>query len=321
MEEEGGVVDGERETARSRVPAPGVALLVDADPSWSDEVVVLLEERGLCAERVLDRTHALRQVEGRAYGAVLLGLQSPVASSLGFLEEILKATPSQTVVVVAGITERESVLAALRRGAYDWVVVPPTPEEMDRVIRHWTERANLHAQNEELQRQALADDLTSAYNRRYMELYIDEELERSRRYGHPFSILFLDMDYLKAINDRYGHMSGSKALREVAHVIHSRLRGTDKVFRFGGDEFVVTLAETDQEGAYRVAVRLREAINAHRFLEEDGVGAQLTASFGIAAFPQDGKTKDELLRHADAAMYKVKESTRDGIGVEKGERG
>ncbi len=312
--------EGEKDASRSRVPAPGVVLLVDADPAWRDEVLALLEERGLCIETVLDRAHALRRVEERAYGAVLLGLQIPVTSSLGFLEEVLKVAPSQTVVVVARLGERESVLAALRQGAYDWVVVPPASEEIDRVIRHWTERANLHAQNKELQRQALADDLTSAYNRRYMELYIDEELERARRYSHPFSILFLDMDYLKMINDRYGHMSGSKALREVAHVIHGRLRQTDKVFRFGGDEFVVTLTETDQEGAYQVAVRLREAINAHRFLEDDDIGASMTASFGIATFPQDGLTKDQLLRHADAAMYKVKESTRDGIGVEKGER-
>jgi diguanylate cyclase (GGDEF)-like protein len=162
---------------------------------------------------------------------------------------------------------------------------------------------------------AMRDDLTKAYNRRFFEAYLEEEIERSRRYGTFFSIIFLDLDELKRVNDLYGHLAGSRTLQEVAKRILSAVRAIDKVVRFGGDEFCIILPQTDQEQARSVANRVRRAIIESSFRIESDVQVEITASFGIATFPVHATGKEDLIRQADAAMYRVKSTTKDSVGM------
>lgn len=162
---------------------------------------------------------------------------------------------------------------------------------------------------------ALKDDLTRAFNRRFLETYLSQEFQRGTRYGTIFSIIFLDLDDLKGVNDRHGHMSGSRTLQEVAKRILSAVRGIDRVVRFGGDEFCIILPQTDEDAAQAVAERVRNAIAAEPLKVGEGIEVSMTASFGIASFPQHGRTKEELLRRADDAMYRVKAASKNGIGV------
>ena len=162
---------------------------------------------------------------------------------------------------------------------------------------------------------AMRDDLTKAYNRRFFETYLDEEIERSRRYGTLFSIIFLDLDDLRMVNNFYGHLSGSRTLQEVAKRILGAVRGIDKVVRFGGDEFCVILPQTDQEQAVAVANRISRAIAAAPLHIDSNVEVTITASFGIATYPLHAMTKDALIRQADAAMYRVKSTTKNAVGV------
>jgi diguanylate cyclase (GGDEF)-like protein len=162
---------------------------------------------------------------------------------------------------------------------------------------------------------AMRDDLTKAYNRRFFETYLDEEIERSRRYGTLFSIIFLDLDDLKMVNNIYGHLSGSRTLQEVAKRILSAVRGIDKVVRFGGDEFCVILPQTDQEQAVAVANRVSRAISASVLRIDASVEVSITASFGIATYPTHAITKEGLIRQADAAMYRVKSTTKNAVGL------
>ena len=162
---------------------------------------------------------------------------------------------------------------------------------------------------------AMRDDLTKAYNRRFFETYLDEEIERSRRYGTLFSIIFLDLDDLRMVNNFYGHLSGSRTLQEVAKRILSAVRGIDKVVRFGGDEFCVILPQTDQEQAIAVANRISRAIATSPLHIDASIEVTITASFGIATYPLHAMTKDALIRQADAAMYRVKSTTKNAVGV------
>lgn len=162
---------------------------------------------------------------------------------------------------------------------------------------------------------AMRDDLTKAFNRRFFESYLDEEIERSRRYGTVFSIIFLDLDDLKMVNSFYGHLSGSRTLQEVAKRILSAVRGIDKVVRFGGDEFCIILPQTDEEQALLVASRVRKAMTASKFTIEPDIEISVTASFGIATYPAHAVTKEDLVRQADAAMYRVKATTKNAVGV------
>ncbi len=162
---------------------------------------------------------------------------------------------------------------------------------------------------------AMRDDLTKAFNRRFFESYLEEEIERSRRYGTLFSIIFLDLDDLKMVNNFYGHLTGSRTLQEVAKRILGAVRAIDKVIRFGGDEFCIVLPQTDSDQAMAVANRVRKAMTATSFQVDGNVEISITASFGIATYPTHAMTKEDLVRQADAAMYRVKSTTKNAVGI------
>ncbi len=275
----------------------------------------VLAEAGQEPETAADPGVGVAKVEQRPYVMVLLLAGEGPGRPLDLLDGLLQVRPEQTVVVIAPAPDPELKAGALKRGAYQVLAEPVAAAEAEWILRNGAERAHLLHVNAVLRQEAFRDDLTDAFNRRFMERHMGEELERARRYDRPFSILFMDLDHLKSVNDAYGHLSGSNALREVATLVQVHLRRSDKIFRFGGDEFVVTLPETDRRGALKVANRLREAVRGHRFLPAEGAIVHLTCSFGLATFPQDGLNADQLLRHADEAMYLIKSTSRDGVGV------
>lgn len=195
---------------------------------------------------------------------------------------------------------------------------PLPPEDVERVGRLIPElvpalfNALLVERYKEL---IIKDDQTDSYNRRYFDRFLSEEVYRAHRYHTALSLIFLDMDNLKEINNRYGHAMGSKALREVSRRLVGEIRGSDKLFRYGGDEFCVVLPETDLRGACDLSERLRVSLGARAFLADDTPGMVLTASFGVAAYPDHARTSLGLIKCADKAMQKIKLSGKNSIGV------
>lgn len=157
------------------------------------------------------------------------------------------------------------------------------------------------------------DDLTKLYNSRYLNVVLDRELKRSERYRNFFSVLFMDLDFFKRVNDSHGHLVGTRVLVEAGNVLRQCVRETDTVVRYGGDEFVVLLVETKAEEALVVAERMRKMIEEKAFGAELGLDIRLTISIGIAAFPEHALTKQHLLTLADQAMYRGKDSTRNVV--------
>ena len=162
---------------------------------------------------------------------------------------------------------------------------------------------------------SVTDDLTQLFNSRYLHEVLRKETKRAVRSGRPLSLLFVDLDGFKGINDVHGHQLGSRALVEAAGVIRSSARETDIVARFGGDEFALILPDTDPEGARAVARRIRERVGRYKFLAERAPGSRLTASIGVATLPDAADTAEGLLQAADAAMYQVKEKGKNGINI------
>jgi diguanylate cyclase (GGDEF)-like protein len=161
--------------------------------------------------------------------------------------------------------------------------------------------------------QAYIDDLTKLYNARYLDLVLDREIRRADRYKSTVSVLFLDLDLFKRVNDVHGHLMGSRVLVEVADVLRRCVREIDTIIRYGGDEYTVVLSDTDRKGAYVVAERIRKGIEAHRFLKDAGLDVPLTACIGVASYPMDARTKQGLLDMADKAMYRAKAADRNRV--------
>ena len=160
---------------------------------------------------------------------------------------------------------------------------------------------------------AITDDLTKLFNTRYLQRTLEIEIERCNRYGTSLSLIFMDLDFFKNVNDKYGHLIGSKVLVELGQLLLGRLRSVDIVARYGGDEFVIVLPQTSSHYAKQIAERLRRTISGSVFLKEEGLNIRVTASFGVASYPDRAKSKEDLLKLADEAMYKVKYRTRNGV--------
>ena len=165
----------------------------------------------------------------------------------------------------------------------------------------------------EAERLSQTDDLTKLHNARYLRQFLLNEIRRARRYGSSVAALFLDLDDFKRVNDAHGHLAGSHVLMEMAAVILSSIRDTDAVARYGGDEFVIVLPDTEIELAGTVAERIREKIAHHRFNAGRNLKLSLTASFGVAAFPEHASSPQQLIAAADTAMYEAKAAKKNCI--------
>ena len=221
-----------------------------------------------------------------AVGFLLRGREAPVGALVGLDRKASAAEPQ----LMAGVQEAWSALLGPAALALENALIVERAEEL-----------------------SVTDDLTRLYNSRYLNLSLRRETKRAVRTNRALSMLFIDLDGFKAVNDTYGHMYGSRALVEAAAVIRSSARETDVVARFGGDEFAVILPETARDGAIMVAERICDRIAAHSFLTADLLDVRLTASVGIATLPDVAASAEELMQAADKAMYKVKVTGKNGI--------
>ena len=161
----------------------------------------------------------------------------------------------------------------------------------------------------------ITDDCTSLYNARHMTFILDTEIYRSKRYNYEFSLVFIDLDHFKQVNDTHGHLVGSRLLGEIGEALKTHCRLIDFAFRYGGDEFVILLPQTSKDNALNVARRLHRLVRDTVWLEKEGLNIHVTASIGVAAYPQDSRTKEGVMHLADEAMYLVKNTNRDSVAA------
>jgi diguanylate cyclase (GGDEF)-like protein len=189
---------------------------------------------------------------------------------------------------------------------------PPAPDRLQSatfLCRHLGLALRNLGRLKQVEHLAYLDDLTHLYNTRYLDVVLERELAG----GRPFTLLFMDLDHFKAVNDQHGHLHGSRLLVEVARVLRSCVRDEDILVRYGGDEYVTLLVGIDSGGGLKVAERIRRAIEDHRFLSREASPVRVTASIGLASFPEHARTKAEIIDLADRAMYRGKRTTRNVV--------
>jgi diguanylate cyclase (GGDEF)-like protein len=308
-------------------------LVVDDSRTQLDWLVEVLEREGYEVAPALDGKEAIRIVRTAPPDLVLLDMILPDMDGLEVLR-IIKARPEDQyipVIILSVKADLDSKVTGLRIGADDFLAKPFAEAEilarcaaMLR-IKHLQER--LHEMQRKLEEQSVTDALTGLKNRRFFDERLNEEFRRAQRYGDYLSLIMIDLDHFKQVNDRFGHPAGDAVLREAASLIRASIRDPDICARYGGEEFAVVLPKTHMSGALAVAERIWRELGTKRYTVAPGgvapvtAGApgasreiQITASIGIAFYPsKDIGSGELLLRFADQALYQAKRAGRNTI--------
>ena len=274
-----------------------------------------LAVRGLTAnERALDGADWQRALLGNALA--LSGTESRAATEAAAKSETVRKKEGARRVVAVPLVAGERVMGVLegvREGNDARSFRRSSLRLLDALALPIASALGNSLRIAEAERLSQTDDLTKLHNARYLRQFLLGEVRRARRYNSNVGALFFDLDDFKHVNDVYGHLVGSHVLMEMATVILTGVRDTDMVARYGGDEFVVVLPETQVEQALFVAERIRATIAQHAFTGGRNLQLRLTASFGVATFPAHAQSPQQLLVDADAAMYEAKAARKNCV--------
>ncbi len=299
-------------------PESFLILVVDDIPTNLQLVMGILEQVGYATSFATSGKQALERLETIQPDLILLDLMMPEMSGIEVCE-ILKANPKYSDIPIIFLTasnERDHLIQAFDKGARDFITKPFHSSEM--LVRVKTHLELKRTQDElkkayaALEELVITDPLTGVANRRAILSFGNTEFERAKRYQSYFSLLMIDLDYFKKINDTYGHATGDIYLKLVAEKLNNALRKVDCFGRFGGEEFIAILPETNLSEAIEIAERLRFTINnLASYLEN--FSCVLSVSIGVSVSCSTDKTIEDILSRADHALYEAKKSGRNRV--------
>jgi two-component system, cell cycle response regulator len=289
-------------------------LIIEDHPDQRDLLAIVLQREGY---KVVTAANGLEALEKLALEKVHIALSDIMMPKMDGFELINKIRSNSAlrqiyiILITARIQEGDRV-RGLDLGADDYITKPFSFSELLARVRVGS-RVVQYQQH--LEHQTQIDSLTGLFNRRALEKKIGEEFERSKRYGHPLSVVILDIDNFKKINDTYGHHGGDAALVKISEILRERSRSSDFPSRFGGEEFVLVLPETDQDSAIQVARKFHEEIRSCSFGTVDKPFL-LTVSMGLTSTTKKEYSDwREMVADADCALYQAKNTGKDRIEI------
>lgn len=293
-------------------PSAGLpVLVVDDDPVVRGTVGAMLERLGHDCFLAGDGEAALAAFEREGPAVVITDWSMPGLDGTALTASIReRVTGGYTyVIVLTGEADEQAALEAMRAGADDLLVKPLDPAALERQLVAAQRVIALH---ERMHADARVDALTGILNRRAMNEELAALVARTCRYGHSLAVVLFDLDRFKPFNDAAGHLAGDQLLLSVAGTLKRSLRGSDSIYRYGGEEFLALLPGQDVEHAAIAAERLRQAVR--NLAVEHPAGGPVTISGGVAGL-RPGESAEQLLARADAALYEAKQAGRDRVGI------
>lgn len=297
-------------------------IIVDDDPGICETLKDILEEDGYKVTTALNIRDAQKALADKFYSIALVDLVLPGGYGMELLKDIRRLNYETVVIVFTGFATIESAILAMNEGAFTYLKKPLNIDELKVTIKKAITMQRLLLDNknllDRLKELSLKDPLTGLYNYRYLRERLPSEFKRAKRYALPLSVIMLDLDYFKSINDVYGHQYGDNILKEIAQFLINFARGNDVVIRCGGEEFIIILPDINKDGAFMFAIRLLNAFDDNVF--DAAVNRiRLKISIGIAAYPDAGiTTEPDILDAADRALRESKEAGGNRLSVFKG---
>jgi diguanylate cyclase (GGDEF)-like protein len=291
-------------------------LVIDDSPDVHRLLEVRLRPEGLVMHSALGAEEGLAKAKEIKVDLILLDVDLPLMTGFEVCR-LLKEDPktgSIPIIFLTGATEIHTKVQGFDLGAIDYVTKPFEPAELRARVRAALRTKRFH---DLLSARSHVDGLTGIWNRSYFNQRFGEEVSAAQRYGRALSLIMLDLDHFKSLNDSYGHPFGDQVLQVVGEILHTSLRTTDAPCRFGGEEFALILSETLEPGAVISAERVREQIAGFAFRPKDK-HIQVTASLGIACttlFERESLSVTRLVAAADVALYKAKHAGRNRVCV------
>ncbi|MEW6683114.1 MAG: diguanylate cyclase [Nitrospirota bacterium] len=292
-------------------------LVVDDNAALRADLVRILKESDPSLEilEASDGVEALKHVAGSPVDLIITDLVMPRMDGLKLLAAIRQDDRFQhtPVIMVTSQNQIEEKLLTFDHGAQDFLTKPYHPAEL---VARTRVMLRLRAQMRSIEQQAIIDALTGLYNQNYLGGALTRELRRSQRHDLKLSCLMIDVDNFKAINDTYGHLAGDEVLRTVGRLLQTTLRGYDFAVRYGGDEFLVILAQNNPGGAGHVADRIREMVMHHTFFPQQSPPNSITVSIGVASLPGNAiRSTTAFIDLADQALYQAKKQGKNRVVV------
>ena len=293
-------------------------LVVDDTSKNLQLVIEILDEAGYVTTFAVNGKQALQRVPVTKPDLILLDIMMPEMNGIEVCRTLKDDENYQNIPIIflTAMGEQSTLIQAFEEGAVDYITKPFKKYELLARVKTHLElkqtRDKLFAAYLRLEQLVLTDPLTGVPNRRYLLQAGEQEFSRTRRYQRPLSIMMIDIDYFRNINNDYGHDVGDKALKLVATTIQQCLRSIDGFGRFGGEEFVVLLPETKIKDALFVAERIRQSV-AQIPIELESIPRQITVSIGVAEFINEDQSLEHLLKRADKALFKAKAQGRNQI--------
>lgn len=294
-------------------------LVIDDDTVQGKQVVAKLGEI-YSVEWLQESADALKMVTEGDFDAVLISTTLGDADGLRLASQIKSQEETRNVPMLVMVDEDDTRLMykALELGINDYLTIPVDRNEMIARVRTQIRRKRyqeaLRSNYQQSISMALTDGLTGLYNRHYLNTHVTNMVQESIRNKKPLALMIMDMDHFKQVNDTYGHDAGDMVLKQLAGIIVNIVRSTDLAARFGGEEFVILMPETDTQAAMITANRVREQVEATPFkINADGQTISKTISIGVATLHMQGDTGEELLKRADTMLYEAKNGGRNQV--------
>jgi len=301
---------------------PTSILVVDDSPNIREQIIRTLRDAGLFDEyrQAVDGLDGVKELLERRADVVICDLEMPRMDGFKFISVLASRAELSDIptILLTGRNDREMKIRGLEQGAVDYVTKPFDEGELIARVKVQLKikklQDDLKRTNELLLEISNTDPLTGLYNRRYFMETLDKEFQRIRRKDGTLSLIILDLDHFKSINDTFGHQQGDEVLVEVALQMQKHLRSYDIAARYGGEEFIAVLPESSREETMQAAERLRASVAALGFSGNSGQHAVVTISIGVAVFPSPKvDCIDSLIRQADEALYQAKRNGRNRV--------